>query len=129
MLFAFGITSSVLAQSKAGGGRKREHKNQRRSSWHNGIRPSHSSRGNADAFARGGKNNGVFYRMFHKPYTGAWVYKPTNPGKKQLKEQPHLFSRFRTKNKKYKDGVLAKQNGTRAKSRRRGNAVFHKRRY
>ncbi len=111
------------------GGRKKEHRNQRKSSFRHGIKSGKHSRGNADAFARGGANNGFFYKLTHKPNNGAWVYRPTNPGKKQNKEQPHLFSRFRTKNKKYKDGVLAKQNGARSKSRVRGNSVFHKRHY
>ncbi len=110
--------------------RKREHKNQRKSGSFKVMRMGRGhSRGNADAFARGGKSNGFFYRLFHRRTTGAWVYKPTRPGKKQNREQPYLFSRFRTKNKKFKDGILTKQNSARSKNRSRGNATFHKRKY
>jgi len=128
VLFSIGITTPVIAQAK--GGRKREHKNQKKSSFHNGISRSRSkSKGNADLFARGGKSNGLFYRLFHKSRGGAWVYKPTRPGKKQDSEQPHLFSRFRTKNKRFKDGIQAKQNASRSKRRIRGNATFSRRKY
>lgn len=116
-----------MAQAK--GGKKKEHTNQRKSSFKNGIKTGKKSKGNADLFARGGKGNSLLYRMFHKKPTSSWVYKPTKPGKKQDREQPHLFTRFRTKNKKYKDGVSARQNASRSKKRVRGNAVFHKRKY
>jgi hypothetical protein len=60
---------------------------------------------------------------------GGWVYKPTRPGKKQNFEQPHLFTRNRTQNRKYKDGLQSRINRERIKKRVRGNASFHKRRY
>ena len=118
LLCAFGITTPVIAQ-----GRKREHKNQHRGGG--GKKRGHS-------FAHGGKKQGnVFSRMFSgkKRIAGGWVYKPTRPGKKQNKEQHHLFTRYRTKNKRYKDGIQARLNRERARKRSRGNAVFHKRKY
>ena len=103
--------------------RKREHKNQHRGGG--GKNRGHS-------FAHGGKKQGnVFSRMFSgkKTIAGGWVYKPTRPGKKQNREQHHLFTRYRTKNKKYKDGLQARINRERSKRRVRGNATFHRRRY
>jgi len=117
LLFAFGISEPLIAQ------RKREHKNQNRGGG--GKRKGNS-------FAYGGKKSGgLFSRMFSgkKRIAGGWVYKPTRPGKKQNREQIHLFSRERTKNKKYKDGLQARINRERAKKRSRGNTTFHKRRY
>jgi hypothetical protein len=61
---------------------------------------------------------GFFARIFKgKKSKGGWVYHKTNPGLKQNREQSKLFSRFRTKNKRYRDGVLANQNRKRASSR------------
>ena len=117
VLFAFSISEPLIAQ------RKREHKNQ-----HRGGGGKHKGR----SFAHGGKKSGnVFTRMFSGKRTiaGGWVYKPTRPGKKQNREQHHLFTRYRTKNKKYKDGLQARINRERAKKRHRGNATFHRRRY
>lgn len=126
LLFGFGITSHVSAQSK--GGRKREHKNQRRGGGLFGSGRKHSG-GHADLFARGGKKRSFFAKVFSgkKVTAGGWVYKPTRPGKKQNSEQHHLFTRFRTKNKKYKDTMQARINKARSKSRVHGNAVFAKR--
>lgn len=116
-MFAVGTLTDAVAQ-----GRKREHKNQRRSSG-GGKRKIHKFSGK--------KSGGLFSRMFSgkKRIPGGWVYKPTRPGKKQNKEQHHLFTRYRTKNKKYKDGLQARLNRERARKRSRGNAVFHKRKY
>jgi hypothetical protein len=101
------------------GGRKREHRNQRRgSSKFRGAK----SAGNADAFARGGRRG-------KSRKTGAWVYRTTPSSKKMNKEQKFLFSRYRTKGKRQRDGILASQNHERSKKRVRGNKVFHKRKF
>jgi hypothetical protein len=128
LLFAFGVTTHVSAQAK--GGRKREHKNQRRGGggMFGGVRKHH---GNANMFARGGQKNGFLSRLFtgKRVTAGGWVYKPTRPGKKQNREQHQLFTRYRTKNKKMKDGMQARINRDRAKNRSHGNASFAKRKY
>lgn len=112
-MFAIGITS-VSAQ------RRREHRNQRRG----GSARSHSAKSNA--FAYGGHTK---KKVKGSKVVGGWVYKPTRPGKKQNSEQPHLFSRNRTQNRKYKDNLLARINRERVKKRVRGNASFHKSKY
>lgn len=116
LLFAVGTFTDAVAQ-----GRKREHKNQRRSGG--GKRKGHSFSGK--------KSGGLFSGLFSgkKRIAGGWVYKPTRPGKKQNREQHHLFTRYRTKNKKYKDGIQARLNRERARKRNRGNATFHRRKY
>jgi hypothetical protein len=121
LLFAIGITTPVLAQ-----GRKKEHKNQRRG----GSSGAHRRKQNS--FAHGGKKGGGFFSRLisgKRVAAGGWVYKPTRPGKKQNREQRHLFTRYRTKNKKYKDTMQARINRERAKKRVHGNASFHKRKY
>jgi hypothetical protein len=121
ILLAIGVTTPIVAQSP--GGRKREHRNQRGG----GLFKRSKSAGHADAFAKGG-HKGFLSRIFKgKKDGGAWVYKKTNPGLKQRKEQSKLFSRNRTKNKKYRDGLLAKQNHKRSATRVRGNSSFSKR--
>ncbi len=119
LLFAVGTFTDAVAQS-----RKREHKNQRRGGGGGGKRKIHKFSGNKSS-------GGLFSRMFSgkRRIPGGWVYKPTRPGKKQNQEQHHLFTRYRTKNKRYKDGVQARLNRERARKRSRGNAVFHKRKY
>lgn len=121
LLLGFGISNDFYAQK---GGRKREHRNQRSG----GMFKRQRSAGNADKFAKGGGRKGIFARLFKKDRP-AWVYHKTNPGKTQNREQRYLFSRFRTKGKKYRDGIVARQNIERAKRRTRGNATFHKRKY
>lgn len=112
ILLCIGITTPMMAQT---GGRKKEHRNQRGGG---SIFKRKKSGGHADAFAKGGQKKGFFARIFKgKKSKGGWVYHKTNPGTKQNKEQGQLFSRFRTKNKRYRDGVLANQNRKRAGSR------------
>lgn len=124
ILFAIGATTPIMAQSI--GGRKREHRNQRRGGGK--LFKRQKSFGNADAFARGGNKRGFLARIFKGNKSGgAWVYKPTKSGLKQRKEQGQLFTRNRTKAKKYRDGILARQNHQRASSRVRGNTSFSKR--
>lgn len=111
LLITLCVSVPSLAQT---GGRKKEHRNQRsRGKLFN--RPK--SGGHADAFARGNKK-GFFARIFKGGSNkSAWSYKRTNPGAKQNREQAQLFKRTRTKNKTYRDGILASQNKRRAGSR------------
>jgi hypothetical protein len=122
LFFGLGISNDFYAQT---GGRKREHRNQKRSG---SIFKRQRSAGNADRFAKGGGRKGFIARLFRKDRP-SWVYHATNPGKKQNREQRYLFSRFRTKGKKYKDGIQAKQNSERSRRRVRGNSTFHHRKY
>ena len=83
-----------------------------------------------DAFAKGGSKKGLFARIFKgKKSNGPWVYKKTNPGIKQRKEQARLFSRNRTNSKRFRDGVLAHQNKKRSSTRIRGNSSFGKKKH
>lgn len=108
------MSTASIAQT---GGRKKEHRNQRsRGGFKLFSRPK--SGGHADAFAKGGRKKGFFARIFKGNKSGgAWVYKKTNPGAKQNREQAQLFKRSRTKNKTYRDGILASQNKRRAANR------------
>lgn len=116
LFFFAGFFTETLAQT---GGKKREHRNQRKgSSKFRGAK----SAGNADAFERGGRRG-------KSRKGGAWVYRTTPSSKKQNREQRFLFSRYRTKGKKSRDGILAKQNHDRSSRRVRGNKVFHKRKF
>jgi hypothetical protein len=117
-LIASGISLELSAQT---GGRKREHRNQRKSSSKFKRKPS---AGNADAFARGGSN-----RRSSRKKTSSWVYRPTPTSKKQRKEQRFLFKRFKTKGGKFNESFLSRQNNDRSKGRVRGNKVFHKRKF
>ncbi|MGZ3899338.1 MAG: hypothetical protein ACXVNM_10170 [Bacteroidia bacterium] len=121
LLLGIGVSNEFYSQT---GGRKREHRNQKRTSMFKRSR----SAGNADKFAKGGGRKGLFARLFKKDRP-AWVYHTTNPGKTQNREQRYLFSRFRTKGKKYKDGIQAKQNAERSRRRVRGNSTFSHRKY
>lgn len=123
LLLGFGISNEYFSQA---GGRKREHRNQRRSGGR--MFGGAKSKGNADKFAKGAGRKGIIARLF-KQDRPAWVYHPTKPGKVQKRESKFLFSRYRTKGKRYNSGVLAKQNADRARRRSRGNAVFSKRKY
>lgn len=107
---------------------KKEHRNQRGGG---SLFHRKKSGGHADAFAKGGSKKSFLARVFKsKNKNGSsWVYKKTNPGVKQKKEQPRLFSRNRTKSKKYRDGVLANQNKKRASTRTRGNTSFGKKKH
>lgn len=121
LLLCFGASNLVMAQT---GGRKREHRNQRSGS---GLFHFKKSTGHADAFAKGGQKRGFFARIFKGNKSGsAWAYKKTKPGIKQNKEQPKLFTRNRTKSKRYRDGILARQNHQRSSRRVRGNSSFSK---
>lgn len=118
LTFFAGFLTDAYGQT---GGRKREHRNQRRKSSKFGGK----SAGNADAFARGGTNK----RTSKRSRAGVWVYRPTPSSKKQNRESRYLFSRYRTKGKRHRDGILAKQNNERSSRRVRGNKVFHKRKF
>ncbi len=102
------------------GGKRREHRNQRRASMHF-FR--NKSQGNADKFAQGAGKSGIFARLFKRDRP-AWVYHPTKINKQHRGESRNLFSRYHTKGRKYRSGVLAKQNSDRARRRDRGNRSF-----
>lgn len=107
------------------GGRKKEHRNQSGRKKLFGYR----SKGNANDFAKG-NHKGFLSRLFHpKKDGGAWVYHRTNPGTKQRKEQPKLFTRNRTKGKRFTDGIIAQQNKQRSGSRVRGSSSFAHRKH
>lgn len=126
LLFAIGVTTPLVAQVK--GGRKKEHRNQRGGGG--GKLFGHKAKGNASAFAKGSHKRGFLARLFKGNKDGsAWVYHKTNPGKKQKKEQPKLFSRNRTKGKRFTDGIIAQQNKRRSSTRVRGNQSFSKRKH
>lgn len=121
LLLAIGATTPMMAQAK--GGRKREHRNQRGGG---SLFHRKKSAGHADAFAKGRKK-GFIAKLFRgKKSSGAWVYKKTEPGRKQKREQAQLFRRNRTKAKTYREGILAKQNKRRSESRVRGSSSFNK---
>lgn len=124
LLLSIGVTTPLIAQ--VAGGRKKEHRNQRGG----GIKLfGAKSRGNATTFAKG-NHKGFLARIFKGNKSGgAWVYHKTDPGKKQKKEQPKLFSRNRTKGKKYTDGIIAQQNKKRSSTRVRGNFSFSKKKH
>lgn len=126
LLFAFGLTTPLVAQTI--GGRKKEHRNQHAS--RGSIFNRKKSGGHADHFASNKRNQGFFSRIFHPKKDGsAWVYKPTRPGAKQNREQKFLFSRARTKQKQYRDGLLAKQNRHRNTTRTRGAESFARKKH
>lgn len=125
LLISIGVTTPMMSQVR--GGRKKEHRNQR-----GGGKKlfGGKSKGNASAFAKGNRKKGFIARIFKGNKSGgAWVYHKTNPGKKQKKEQPKLFSRNRTKGKRFTDGVIAQQNKRRSATRTRGNASFSKKKH
>ena len=120
LLLSIGVTTPILAQVK--GGRKKEHRNQRGGG---GKLFGNKSKGNANAFAKGTKSKSFIARIFKgKKSGGAWVYHSTKSGVKQRKEQPKLFSRNRTKGKRFTDGIIAQQNKHRSMNRTRGNSSF-----
>ena len=121
LLASICFTTTVVAQT---GGRKKEHRNQRSGSLFHRKKSS----GHADAFAKGGNHKSFFARVFKgKSKNGPWVYKKTNPGLKQNKEQSRLFSRNRTKAKQYRDGMLVNQKKKRAKNRQHSSFTKKKR--
>lgn len=105
-----------MAQS---GGRRREHRNQKRAS---GGMFKGKSRGNADNFARGGGKR-------HGKKNTAWAMRHSRPGSSSNHDSRTLFSRYRTKGKVYRHNILAKQNSDRARKRIRGNKVFHRKKF
>jgi hypothetical protein len=120
LLLAIGVTTPMVAQVK--GGRKKEHRNQRSGG---GKLFGGKSKGNANSFAKGASKKGFLARIFKSNKSGsAWVYHKTDPGKKQKKEQFQLFSRNRTKGKRFTDGIIAQQNRRRSATRVTGNSSF-----
>jgi hypothetical protein len=126
LLFAIGVTTPLVAQVK--GGRKKEHRNQRGGGG--GKLFGSKAKGNASTFAKGGHKKGFLARVFKgNKSNGPWVYRKTNPGIKQKREQPKLFSRNRTKGKRFTDGIIAQQNKRRSSTRVRGNQSFSKKKH
>lgn len=128
LLLLLGVifSNEMMGQS---GGRKREHRNQRRSTIRIFGGGRTKSAGNADRFARGAGRSGFFTRVFYNAQAPAWVMHHKYQSKAQMRENRFLFSRYRTKGKRYREGILAKQNSDRARRRVRGSAVFLKRKY
>lgn len=124
LVILFGLFSSVEAIAQSGG-RKKEHRNQRRGG--SKLFRKSRSKGNANAFAHGSRGN-FFQRLFHKKQP-AWVYHSTKSNTRSRNENRFLFKRNRTKGRKSNESILARQNAERSKKRSRGNAVFHKRKY
>jgi hypothetical protein len=125
LLFSISITTPLMAQVR--GGRKKEHRNQRGGG---GKLFGGKSKGNASAFAKGGRKKGFIARLFKGNKSGsAWVYHKTKPGIKQKREQPKLFTRNRTKGKRFTDGIIAQQNRQRSVRRVRGNSSFSKKKH
>jgi len=122
VIFALFCNLQTSAQS---GGKKREHKNQRKSSSR--LFGGRKTKGNANAFANGSRSSSS-KGMFRKKHS-AWTYHSTKSNTKKRNENKFLFKRNRTRGRKYNEGILARQNADRAKKRSRGNAVFHKRKY
>lgn len=110
------LTNDFMAQS---GGRRREHRNQKRAS---GGMFKGKSHGNADNFARGGGRRGG-------GKSKAWAMRHSRPGSYSSKDSRTLFSRYRTKGKVQRHNILAKQNAERARKRVRGNKVFHHKKF
>ena len=111
------LSNDFMAQS---GGRRREHRNQKRASG--GMFKGKKSAGNADNFARGGGRRGGGGNK-------AWAMRHSRPGSYKSSDSRTLFSRYRTKGKVYRHNILAKQNADRARKRVRGNKVFHRKKF
>ncbi len=125
LLTTIGFVLPMSAQVK--GGRMKEHRNQRGGGFKL-FGPK--ARGNANSFAKGGRKRSLLARIFNSKKSGSdWVYKKTNPGFKQNKEQSHLFSRNRTSHKRFSDGVLSRQNKKRSSNRVRGSSSFSKKKH
>ncbi len=122
VVFTLFCNSQIYAQS---GGKKREHKNQRKGSSR--LFGGRKSKGNANAFAKGSR--GSSSRGIFKKKHSAWAYHSTKSNTKRRNENKFLFKRNRTRGRKFNESILTRQNADRAKKRSRGNAVFHKRKY
>jgi len=121
LLFGLGFSNDFSAQT---GGRKREHRNQRRGKTFR----RHRSAGHADEFARGGSKRSMFSRLFHKSRP-AWSPKRRTTDRSRYADNRKLFSRYRTKGKQYNEMVLSKRNADRARKRVRGNKTFARKKY
>jgi hypothetical protein len=122
ILLGFGLSNQFIAQT---GGKKKEHRNQRRIG---SLFKRKSSGGHADKFARSSKK-GFFARLFRKKENHAWVYHSSKSNNKTRRENRHLFFWHRTKGRNNNEVVLAKQNSDRAKKRSRGNTSFNRKKH
>ncbi len=75
------------------------------------------------------EKSNIIRRPHHKRTYVTWVYRKTKSGPIQEKEQLKLFKWNITKNKRWTNKIIEKQNKKRAKTRVRGNLVFHRRKY
>lgn len=75
------------------------------------------------------KSNVAHRNMRRHPKTSPWIYRKTSPGIVQERELPKLFKWNITKNKRFNNKTIEKQNKQRTKNRVRGNMVFHRRKY
>ena len=74
--------------------------------------------------------NGHFFKFTQN--ASFWiknVRKIIELGIKQKREQPKLFTRNRTKGKRFTDGIIAQQNRERGMRRVRGNSSFSHRKH
>lgn len=126
-LILLGITLStpLVAQT---GGRKKEHRNQKRGGFK--LFKGRKSKGNADAFARSSRKRGFIARVLGKKTNSqGWAYRSTKMSRKQHAEDRHVFKRYRTKGKRTNFSILSRQNRDRERSRVRGVKVFHKKKH
>jgi len=143
-LLTFFVAETSYAQKKSKGenyhenqtpfGKKRKEKRNQSKALSKrgggGLFKKKFSAGNADAFASNsvrGKR-GFFSRLFSGGGSSSKnaSLRKTRPGKTQNKEQSQLFKRNRTKTKNNNSGFLHRQNKDRSAKRKRGNAVFSK---
>ncbi|MDI9340732.1 MAG: hypothetical protein QM534_09170 [Sediminibacterium sp.] len=125
ILFGIVLTTPIVAQT---GGRKKEHRNQRRGGFK--LFKGRKSKGNADAFARSSRKRGFFARIFNRGGSSTgWAYRSTKMSRKQRTEDRHVFKRYRTRGKKSNFSILSRQNRDRDRRRVRGVKVFHKKKH
>jgi hypothetical protein len=125
VLFGIVLSTPTVAQT---GGRKKEHRNQRRGGFK--LFKGGKSKGNANAFARSSRKRGFFAKIFGKKSSGqSWAYRSTKMSRKQRTEDRHVFKRYRTRGKKMNFGILSRQNRDRSSRRVRGNKVFHQKKH
>jgi hypothetical protein len=125
VLFGIGLSTPILAQT---GGRKKEHRNQRRGGFK--LFKGGKSKGNANAFARSSRKQGFLARIFGKSKsTQGWSYRSTKMSRKQRTEDRHVFKRYRTRGAKSNFSILSRQNRDRSHRRVRGNKVFSRKKH
>jgi hypothetical protein len=125
ILLGISLSTPIIAQT---GGRKKEHRNQRRGGFK--LFKGGKSKGNANAFARSSRKKGFFARVFGKGKSNqGWAYRSTKMSSKQRREDRHVFRRYRTRGAKSNFSILSRQNRDRSARRVRGNKVFHRKKH